>query len=62
MGASAQSKLDRAKELHKQAVAIRKWDPDGASQLDSAAMRQNRAAAKQLRGRRKRGGSNRRTL
>ena len=50
MGASAESKLARAQLLHKQANNIRKWDADGAAKLDDAARRQNRAAAKQMRG------------
>lgn len=62
MGASAESKLAKAGVLHKQASAIRKWDADGAAKLDDAARRQNRAAAKQLRGGKRKSRSNRLTV
>lgn len=62
MGASAESKLAKATALHKQAVLIRKWDADGAARLDSAARRQNKAAAKQLSGGKRRAARTRLTV
>jgi hypothetical protein len=58
MGRDAMSKFSEAKELDKQADALRKRDPGAAVSMDNLARRKRRQAIRQMNRRPKRSGGN----
>ena len=62
MGRTARSKLDEARQLDKDADALKKRDPEAASLMDGLARTKRRSAIRQMKRRPKRKGSGSRVV